>query len=1809
MRGRVRFRRSILVATAAAALLVVALPGAGPAAAGTISECTESALTAAVAGGGSVRFALDCTIDLHHQLEIPAGRDVDIDAAGHRVELDAFGATRHFFVDGGDLTVIGLLLTHGQVIAGRGSDGLGSGNQPDRSTGGFGAEGECARPDDHDGSGEPGGNGTPGTNAPTLVGGRGGVGDEAMGGSLLIRRGTVTLNGATISGRATGGAGGSGGKGGDGGDGGGGGEGGAAMTAGTGPPFFACDPGTGGPGGYGADGGNGVDGGAAGAGGPALGGAIYNAGTLVVLDSTVSGEAVGGDAGTGGEGGAGGAGGDGGAGGRGSFGGGDGDGGPGGPAGRGGSGGAAGHQGALARGGRASGGGIYNAGSLSVDRSAVGGTARGGGGGRYGEDDIRGGAGGRAGMGGDGAPGGQPGNGGNGGAGGAGGSAGLGGVGGDGQGAGAGGAALGGAVYNQGTISAGTWRVVGEARAGEAGRPGRGGFGGFGGYGGRGGPGADGSSGSEQAGAGGAGGDAGSGGVDGRAGDGRSGMGGTFARGGGLYDDGAISRSHLTVGGTAVGGTGGLGGQAGPNAQPIQRGRIESEGGYAGRGGDAPRPELGSGKPGGNAAAGGRHGHGRSGAAGADGGQGGTGGAAEGAGVYIVAGRELVIEGGGLSGAATGGSGGSGANAADGSSGETNPVPGPGIDPGGDGGRGSGGETDDPNKIFNGASGGGGRPTASGGNGGLGGSGGSGGNGGNGGAARGGAAYAAGPLTVIGGTVTGLTEAGDGGSGGWGGTGGDGGGGGSGRSGGAGGQGGQGTGGTPGKIGGAGGTGGSGGPGADVGLPMIGAPGGPGGRGGTGGGAAGGGLYADAAISVSGGTRFTGNHAIGGRGGSGAHGGFGGDGGGGGWGGHGGRGGAGGIGSAGGANGLPGAGGAPTDGGQGARGGDAGPAGSSGRGGDAIGGAVFNAADGSRIDAARFEANVARGGNGASAAAGVPGGQGGSGGQGGNGGSGQPGAAGGGGGRGGTGGNGSDAGSGATGGDGRNGAVRASRPFASFAVNVFPADPTTRNAVTAGLGGLGGAPGCGAPFPICAGPGGPGGPGGAAGSPHDGPGRASDGLYGLAGHLGANGAPGTAAVPDHDAVETANSAPTISDLPDQALDLDEAVLVPFVVGDNEELPGSLRVVATSDNPTVAQTLVVGGEGGERTLDVRPGFHREGIAHVTVTVTDGAGLSASDPFTMTVGTPNDHPTLTVSAPSPVALGEDIRATARLSGGRSPTGQITFSVYGPDDPTCSNPPVSYLGLLVTGNGDHLSRPFTPDATGSYRWVAHYDGDEANDPVGTACNDPGATSEVRLPVDLTIAHHCVPTTLRPGEPTSCTVRVTNEGQIEATGVAVYLTLNAAPIDHVVGDGFSCGMVPSEGTPLLRCVRAALAVDASVVLTYRAVMPTFAAPGESRRIFGSVATEKYEADRDNNAADVDLLVRGVVLSLEATSDVLLGQPISATATLGGTSLPTGTITIRAYAPTDTTCSKAPSQTTTLTVNDYGSFTTEPFTPTVAGSYRWRLSWSGDENDPPSATACGALFTVSTVTPHAELSVTHTCTPAAVRPGSAARCTIVVTNTGPSTATDVVIGVDVPGGLVTIGSATASNLACVVQPDRSEEVRCTRPSLLRGRSATAKYTAVTYSDLWPDTVITSEAGAASSVADGDATDDVASASFATVSCTIDHRLDSAGTSITGTSGADVICMSPFADILRGAGGTDVLFGFDGRDTLDGGGGNDVLNGGAGVDTITGGAGDDLIFADEDSADSITCGAGNDTVYAVPGFDLIATDCERVLRL
>lgn len=160
----------------------------------------------------------------------------------------------------------------------------------------------------------------------------------------------------------------------------------------------------------------------------------------------------------------------------------------------------------------------------------------------------------------------------------------------------------------------------------------------------------------------------------------------------------------------------------------------------------------------------------------------------------------------------------------------------------------------------------------------------------------------------------------------------------------------------------------------------------------------------------------------------------------------------------------------------------------------------------------------------------------------------------------------------------------------------------------------------------------------------------------------------------------------------------------------------------SQRPVFASRVPVSGNGGYRSAPFRPkrvGTHR----FTAIYLGDARNqrvVSACNAPHEAVFVKKATPKLTTTAS--VAFGNRIGDAATLTGGRTPTGRIVFHVFGPGDANCSGAPVFNTHVVISGNGQYLSRRFVATQPGTYRFTAAYRGDAKNRAARSPCNAPG-------------------------------------------------------------------------------------------------------------------------------------------------------------------------------------------------------------------------------------------------------------------------------------------------------------------------------------------------------------------------------------------------------------------------------------------------------------------------------------------------------
>jgi hypothetical protein len=93
-------------------------------------------------------------------------------------------------------------------------------------------------------------------------------------------------------------------------------------------------------------------------------------------------------------------------------------------------------------------------------------------------------------------------------------------------------------------------------------------------------------------------------------------------------------------------------------------------------------------------------------------------------------------------------------------------------------------------------------------------------------------------------------------------------------------------------------------------------------------------------------------------------------------------------------------------------------------------------------------------------------------------------------------------------------------------------------------------------------------------------------------------------------------------------------------------------------------------------------------------------------------------------------------------------------------------------------------------------------------------------------------------------------------------------------------------------------------------------------------------------------------VVTVSVPPTIEVGAPLSAAVTLAGTH-PDGTLTFELFGPADPDCAATPLYSSTTAVNGNATVQSPAVLASEAGTYRWRASYGGDEDNDPASSDC----------------------------------------------------------------------------------------------------------------------------------------------------------------------------------------------------------------------------------------------------------------
>ena len=360
--------------------------------------------------------------------------------------------------------------------------------------------------------------------------------------------------------------------------------------------------------------------------------------------------------------------------------------------------------------------------------------------------------------------------------------------------------------------------------------------------------------------------------------------------------------------------------------------------------------------------------------------------------------------------------------------------------------------------------------------------------------------------------------------------------------------------------------------------------------------------------------------------------------------------------------------------------------------------------------------------------------------------------------------------------------------------------------------------------------------------------------------------------------------------------------------------------------------------------------------------------------------------------------------------------------------ANTVINVTATIVAEGAFDNSATATPDETDSI-------------PANNTDNDGGSTTasvDVSVVKTLTTAG---PFTI--GQSVSYTITVANAGPSTATGIDVTDTDTNLTITNVSG---ACASLP--------CVIASLTAGSNVVIN---VTATIDAAGAFDNSATAMPDETDSNPANNTDNDGSATGTGADLSLVKTLDTAgpyaAGQSVQYTILISNAGPATATGIDVTDTPTNLTitnvsgaCASLPCVIASLNA---GANTSITVTATIdaAGAFDNSATATPDETDPTPANNTDSVG-ATTGPASADLEVEKSTTDAQVQVGDSFSYVIVVTNNGPSLATNVSVSDPLPSNF-SLSSATATQGSC----SGTTTVTCTIGSMLSGATVTITIT------------------------------------------------------------------------------------------------------------------------------------------------------------
>jgi hypothetical protein len=404
---------------------------------------------------------------------------------------------------------------------------------------------------------------------------------------------------------------------------------------------------------------------------------------------------------------------------------------------------------------------------------------------------------------------------------------------------------------------------------------------------------------------------------------------------------------------------------------------------------------------------------------------------------------------------------------------------------------------------------------------------------------------------------------------------------------------------------------------------------------------------------------------------------------------------------------------------------------------------------------------------------------------------------------------------------------------------------------------------------------------------------------------------------------------------------------------------------------------------------------------------------------------------------VPAGTTVTDTASLNGDAagSATGTVTYDVYA--DAACTD-------LVNSGAAEAITTPGTPPPSagvtlstpGTYYWEASYSGDADNAPSASTCG-PGGEVETVTPAETTV------TTELSGDGQNGTAIAVPAGT-SVTDMATLAGTDAwvatGSVTYTVYSDAACSTEVSTATVAIT-TPGTLPASAPVTLT---IAGTYywqvAYGGDDLGNAPSVST----CGASGEVETVTMAPTTLAASLSGGGQsgtaiaVPAGTAVTDTATLSGPDAvrATGMVTYTVYS--DAACTDAVAG-TTASIGPAGTVPSAAATLTIAGTYYWQVSYSGDGNNLGYTTPCGPSDEVETVTPQQQSTSLATVLSGDGQSGTA----ITVPQGTAVTDTATLAGNDAGVASGTVTYTVYSNSACTTAVSTGAAEQVTAPGTL----------------------------------------------------------------------------------------------------------------------------------------------------------------------